>query len=536
MPIRRTVLHAALLALVALPPAGATTYYVSNAGDDGDDGLTPQTAWQTLQHAANQAIAGDTVIALRGSYRGFNLFTSGSDGAPITFTANPGIPTPNPEVIVDLPNDFTGQDAINLEGASWIVVEGFTILGGGGITRAGIRSVGFAVDAARNNVFRANRIDQPGRWGIFTGFVDDLLIEANETSRAGDEHGIYVSNSGDRPVIRGNRIWGNFANGIHMNGDLSQGGDGVISGAVVEDNLIYDNGIGGGSGVNCDGVQDSVIQNNKIYDAHASGISLYRIDGGAPSTGNLVVNNTIVVASDGRWAMNIQDGSSANTLRNNVFLSDHPDRGSIDLCGSCLTGLVSDNNAVEDRFSLDEIWIDLETWRQQTGQDAESFLVGSEELFVDAATFDLRLATGSPAIDAGAPTQAPPLDLESVPRPQGAGWDIGAHEFVDGLLLLGPAPGVAGEMNRFEIFGGAPASQLFLFGSTAEGVTPIPGCPGVEASLDTPRLRRSATADAAGYAPIEVRIPAAAGGQLVLFQGAAPASCEVSERIDYMFP
>ena len=48
--------------------------------------------------------------------------------------------------------------------------------------------------------------------------------------------------------------------------------------------MIYDNGRGGGSGINCDGVQNSLIRNNLIYNTHASGISLYRIDGGGGST------------------------------------------------------------------------------------------------------------------------------------------------------------------------------------------------------------------------------------------------------------
>ena len=34
--------------------------------------------------------------------------------------------------------------------------------------------------------------------------------------------------------IRRNHVWDNRANGIHMNGDVSQGGDGIISGALVE--------------------------------------------------------------------------------------------------------------------------------------------------------------------------------------------------------------------------------------------------------------------------------------------------------------
>ena len=69
------------------------------------------------------------------------------------------------------------------------------------------------------------------------------------------EHGIYVGNSGDRPIVRGNIAWGNQVCGIHMNGDVSQGGDGIISGALVENNVIFDNGRKGGSGINCDGVR-----------------------------------------------------------------------------------------------------------------------------------------------------------------------------------------------------------------------------------------------------------------------------------------
>jgi parallel beta-helix repeat protein len=125
-------------------------------------------------------------------------------------------------------------------------------------------------------IIRGNTGDLNGRWGILTGFSDDILIENNVMSRSQAEHGIYVSNSGDRPVIRKNVVWGNRANGIHMNSDVSQGGDGIISGALVEANTIYGNGLGSGSDINCDGVQSSVFRNNLLYNNHASGISLYQ--------------------------------------------------------------------------------------------------------------------------------------------------------------------------------------------------------------------------------------------------------------------
>jgi hypothetical protein len=92
--------------------------------------------------------------------------------------------------------------------------------------KAGIRAV-----LNHHVTIRGNTMDANGYWGFLSGFSDDLLIEDNEASHSQVEHGIYVSNSGDRPVIRHNHVWSNHANGIHMNGDLSQGGDGIITGA-----------------------------------------------------------------------------------------------------------------------------------------------------------------------------------------------------------------------------------------------------------------------------------------------------------------
>ena len=138
------------------------------------------------------------------------------------------------------------RDAIAIHGAAWIVVEGFTVTGA---ARAGISAI-----ECDHVTVRHNRVDRNGTWGVFSGFCADLTIEANEAARSGRQHGIYASNSADRPIIRGNLVWGNPMCGIHVNGDASQGGDGVISGAVIEGNVVLDNGRLGGAAINADGV------------------------------------------------------------------------------------------------------------------------------------------------------------------------------------------------------------------------------------------------------------------------------------------
>jgi hypothetical protein len=423
----RRLATAVLLAIaLAHAPAAAAplrTFYVDPAGNDSASGSST-TPWRTLQKAANTVRAGDLVIVRAGHYAGLYLTTSGTATDPITFRGEPG-------AIVDTQNPTT-QDGINLEGASYVVIEGFTVTG---VPRAGIRSV-----LNHHVVIRGNTGDLNGRWGILTGFSDDILIEDNVMSRSQAEHGIYVSNSGDRPVIRGNVVWGNNANGIHMNGDLSQGGDGIISDALVEDNVISNNGVAGGSGINCDGVQNSVFRNNLLYGNHASGISLYRIDGAQGSRNNQVLHNTIVQASDARWAINIQNASTGNVVRNNILYNFQSFRGSIAISADSLTGFVSNTNVVMDRFSIDggNTRITLAQWRSATGQDLGSLIATPSVLFVDTAGNDYHLSATSPARDAGATLAEVTDDLDGAPRPQGQSSDIGAYEYPDapGLVTL----------------------------------------------------------------------------------------------------
>lgn len=403
---------------LSLPAAAAAaTWYVAPGGSDGAAG-SAVAPWETLQHAADVVAAGDTVMVAAGDYVGFDLRTSGTAGAEIRFLAAPGarVVTHNPVT----------TDGINVENASYVVIEGFTVEG---MPRNGIRAA-----IGDHVTIRGNRAFDNFERGVFTAFVDDLLIEDNETAGSIDEHGIYVSNSGDRPVILGNLSWGNNGAGIHMNGDASQGGDGMISNALVEDNVIRDNGLGGAAGINCDGVESSTIRNNLLLGNHATGIALFRIDGAQPSTGNLVVNNTIVMASDGRWGITVRDGSSGNTLVNNIVLSRHAWRGSLDV--EVATGshvdLASDYNVLMDRITTNDgdTVIDLATWRSTYSQDLHSLIATEADLFVDPQLpdGDYHLKDGSPALDVGTATDAPPDDFEGDIRPSGGGVDIGADE------------------------------------------------------------------------------------------------------------
>ena len=113
-----------LLLLLGLSlSARSATFHVGPNGDDGNSGLTPEDAWASLQHAAELAVAGDSVLVQPGAYQGFAAMDhSGTAQAPIVFIA------PSGGVVITSPCAYNGQDGINVENVEWVVVEGVEVV------------------------------------------------------------------------------------------------------------------------------------------------------------------------------------------------------------------------------------------------------------------------------------------------------------------------------------------------------------------------------------------------------------------------
>ncbi|MDI1480204.1 right-handed parallel beta-helix repeat-containing protein [Polyangium sp. y55x31] len=426
---------AAFVTTIAPHASRAAIFHVAPEGDDAASGAAARP-WRTLQRAADVAQPGDTVRVRQGDYDGFNLEKkAGTPERPIVFRADPGArvirPGPRPRN-VPLNTAVRGfswpkwPHGIYVWGSSHVTIEGFEIVGmppaeldpsGKPLHRGG---AGIHVQVSDHVTLRKNRADDNGRWGIFSAFADDLVVEDNECSRSRAEHGIYASNSADRPILRRNRVWGNCGSGIQLNADnnfdspayRARAGvvDGIITGAVIEGNVIVDNGSGGGAAINLDGVQDSLIRGNVLVDNHASGVALFQIDGAEGSRCNRVLDNTILMAEDARYAIQIAScpetlsstcpsanrppipewvrppsratGSTGNVILRNTLLHANPERGSIRIDPLSLDearGFRSDFNVVSDRFAIsttegfegDRVLSFLE-WRKITGQDFRS--------------------------------------------------------------------------------------------------------------------------------------------------------------------
>ncbi|RMG96076.1 MAG: DUF1565 domain-containing protein [Deltaproteobacteria bacterium] len=429
MQRRKFAAGAYLLAgAVAVAPnvALAAEYYVATDGSDAGAG-TAADPWATLAHAASVVAPGDVVHVLPGNYAGFTLETSGTEGAPIRFVAEPG-------VIIDTPGP-TG-DGIRLQNVSDVVIEGFRIVG---MPDRGIAHRGATPDApSRRLVIRGNVIEMAAHEGMYLSEVADSIVEYNTITDVGTDgpdvrgHCIYLANAGsDGTTIRGNELARCLKAGVHFNGDASIGGDGVISGLVIERNWIHDNAQ---NGLNMDGVQDSVIAGNVIEGNASNGIRAYRIDAAEGPRDLVIVANTIVVPSGGGWCVRITEeaGNGGSVVFDNVLTGLGDFGGAIALDGT--PGFASDYNVVTGSFSPDrgDTLLDLAGW-QGLGYDGASIVADPQEVFVDVGGGDFHLRDGAVAIDFGVDTYmgrtAPSVDMDGRPRPLGGAIDAGAYEY-----------------------------------------------------------------------------------------------------------
>lgn len=385
---------------------------------DDTPGINQEYA--TIQSAVDVASAGDTVLVFDGTYTGFVVSSSGiSDANRITVKAQ------GSAAIINAVNSV--GEGIRVTNSDFVTIEGFVVTGMPvyGLTARGAT----ATSPMHGVVFRGNTVTNSGSTNIYTSQVADSLIEGNTASGSGASHGIYLANGGsDNTIIRGNRLFNNAKNGIHLNGDLSVGGDGIHSGITIENNVVFDNV---DNGLDLDGMQDSLVRNNLIYNNGRHALRVFQLDAAVGARNLTIINNTFVVAATGGGsAIKLTADGGGHTIFNNI-LHNAGSGGSI-VVGHA--NFKSDNNiVVNNGFSLDggNTTLSFAQW-QAAGYDAASVVSTAAALFVAPSTGNYTLNSDALAVNAGLASLngvlAPSLDILGVSRPQGGGVDIGAYE------------------------------------------------------------------------------------------------------------
>jgi hypothetical protein len=268
----------------------------------------------------------------------------------------------------------------------------------------------------------------------------DILVENNTLtdtgSGGGQGDGIDIKSGVYNVTVRLNDVGPTHA----IFASPCYGGDGIVSVAkmpnsthdsnyVIENNRLHDGGCaasgGESNGMSLSDLGVLVVRNNVITNFPGRGIILWNRDVSTPRNYTTrFYHNTI--AKSGQEGINTTFLSDTPVLRNNLMM------------GNTGGSLNSDTTPDSDYNVLSSASLVTE--------GSHSVVHAStSDVVVNYAGNDFHLVSTSVAKDAGvnlgtlsnvgAAVEAVAVDVASVSRPQGSGYDVGAYEFVTGAAV-----------------------------------------------------------------------------------------------------
>ncbi len=429
---------------VVLAPVRCTSY-VAPSGTDTNPG-TSSAPFGTISHAEAAAGLGDVVCVRGGTYHEkVRLTRSGAKSSPITVSG-----APDETAIVDGANLSIGRAEALFHiagGTDYVTVQNLTIRNSSGrglenggshnrvldstITRtrqAGLLTTNLAA-AATDNEYAGNDIS-------YAVQGNDCLTPSDPCRITGGwESAVNHYTEGNHPY--GHDVY--RANDIHDNG-----GEGItvadydrVVGNTLHDNFSVD--------VYLDGTQHATVEKNFVYESEKAkptgGPSAHRLlamgialadERGPRNRDNTIRNNVVVNTSTGLdfWDATPGSGLIDDVIDNNTIVNSST-------CGICLDAgahartLLRDNlvmvrsGTVTSGTGARGITSEANVFTRDGASDGVR--LPGEQTF-SFAPKDYRLETASAAaIDKGVVSTATD-DAFGTPRPQGAGFDIGAYE------------------------------------------------------------------------------------------------------------
>jgi hypothetical protein len=349
---------AAAVAVVSIG-AGAT-FYVATTGNDGNSGSF-DSPWLTIQHAANTAVAGDTVYVMGGVYNEIVTFANSgsSTGGYITFESYPGQTTTIDGTGLTVPGGQYGL--LTIQNKNYLAIAGFEIRNYASNSVADV-PIGIYITGADSFIqilgnqihdivttakgCDANALGLAAYGSRAPASINNLTISGNE---------VFDNTTGcsETVPLNGNvENWSVTNNIIHDNNNIGfdaigfekvspepaydQARDGEVSGNIVYNITSYDNPAYGkqyaADGIYVDGGTQIVIERNLVHNADLN-LELASENYGKLTTyitarSNLIYNANAVGVSIGGYGAKRGGTNQCDIVNNTLFMNDTKSTGS----------------------------------------------------------------------------------------------------------------------------------------------------------------------------------------------------------------
>lgn len=467
----------------------AQNLYVKPGGDDGTNGTTIATAWETVQHAMDNATPGSTVQIMAGTYNErVYVNVDGTANNFITFKNHQ-----NDVVSLDGAG-LTDYALLEMYDVEYVRIEGLRLKNNTQTDAVGILIEGQCknieiLNCKISNVHFSNNASDPATsatnsqplivYGTEADAITGLLISGNEifNCRTGYSEALAVNGN-----VEGFEVSGNSVHDITNIGIDIIGHEGTCSipakdqarSGIIRDNHTYNclSPYANAAGIYVDGGKDLTIENNRVHN-NQWGIEI-GCENVGKTTENVMVRNNFIYNNDasglalGGYDYPNGSGHVKNvTVRHNTFYHNdmRQDNEGEMVISYVENGMIEQNvfycdNGKDVLYYLDDavplsnsllidhnLWYtaggasslevsyhgttysDFSGYQSGTGQDANSLF--ADPVFKDIANQDLHLLPTSPAKDAGKLGFTPAAnekDIDGEPRVSGR-VDIGADEF-----------------------------------------------------------------------------------------------------------
>ncbi len=365
-----------------VPVFNPGVYFVdANATNVGDG--SAGAPWQVLHHAVHVINGGSPGNYLLNILPGLYTSTDNNGNEP-------------DETLIVM------QDNVNIVGSPGTILEGIPSQSaiwenGLEIAASNISVIGLEI---RDFYFELSR-------GIRVSQGSNIVIQ--QCIIHGNNDGIAIENTGNGTVVTDSTIYNHNLNGIYVDGSNPQ----------IYGNSLYDNVTGVMISEYSSNSISALIFNNLIFETAAGSAQEYGIFLEAVSSGSTI---------SAQIYHNVIYGSLFDAISIYEEQPDSPDIGiKFNIITNSNDTAIRINGASPD-MDYNCYWGNLS---DISGGVPGSGSLFSDPLFVNTLVNDFHLQNGSPVIDAIPVNAGDPIgfDFDLTPRPQGAGFDMGAYEY-----------------------------------------------------------------------------------------------------------